>query len=169
MFQMALKPGSNDAKLDVVENPPPAYEPPSYGDGDRYMHAVTQEHEYSELKHQAPEGYTNHVMDSPTQAVHYYNNQPAPGVPIYNAGHGPYAPSSYPPGLVQGPELVGHSRYPRPVEVSQHAAGSGTIHDYMAWSVMNIICCCWLLGIVAAIFSCSVRNKLAQGWLSFKH
>jgi len=34
--------------------------------------------------------------------------------------------------------------------------------DYLGWSIFNVFCCCWCLGIIALIYSCKTRSTISM-------
>jgi len=43
------------------------------------------------------------------------------------------------------------------------AAELNSIENYQVWSILNILCCCWILGCVACYFSLETNNHKVRG------
>ncbi|KAK9961388.1 hypothetical protein ABG768_009178 [Culter alburnus] len=94
--------------------------------------------------------------------------QPTPPPPAYQESPAGY-PTSFPSQPVpQGPYVQGP--YPGQPMVAMQPAVFVTAAplanpepDYLCYSIFNMLCCCFPLGIAALVFSCSTRNANYSG------
>nr|DBA15751.1 TPA: hypothetical protein GDO54_003219 [Pyxicephalus adspersus] len=79
---------------------------------------------------------------------------PVPSAPYYQ----PYYPTSpYP----QQPLICQQSTNVTVVN-PQNIRVQSRHSDYLCWSILNFLCCCWPLGIAAIVFSCKTRSDDAE-------
>ncbi|CAL9705392.1 unnamed protein product [Knipowitschia caucasica] len=129
------------------QNPPPPYQEVSaMGDAQ-----PAQFPGYSQQAYQNPypgQPYQGQPYPGQPYPGQPYQGQPYPGQPYQGQ---PYLGQPYPGQVYPGQVYPGQT-----VITVQHAPLSPPENDYLVYSIITLLCCCFPLGIAALVFSISV-------------
>ncbi|XP_044124289.1 trafficking regulator of GLUT4 1-like [Bufo gargarizans] len=96
-----------------------------------------------------------------------YPSKPGDQPPAYSPGPPVMQPSPYPAYYPPGPQhsvqqtLICQPTSTNVVVVNGQVASTRPQYkDYLCWSILNCLCCCWPIGIAAIIFSCKTRSDI---------
>ncbi|KAM3923705.1 dispanin subfamily A member 2b-like [Leptodactylus fuscus] len=96
-----------------------------------------------------------------------YPIKPMDPPPPYNPGNLGMQPSPYPAYYPPGPNntvqqtLICQPPSTNVVVMNGQMAPANQPYykDYLCWSIMNLLCCCWPIGIAAVVYSCKTKKS----------
>ncbi|XP_065890293.1 cell death-inducing p53-target protein 1 homolog [Dysidea avara] len=150
------------------EYPPPDMNPPGTSSSDAYPPPYSAGYSEQQLYPPQPSGQPYppqaYPPEQPYPTQQYAQQQPYPTQqyaqpPAYGAD-----PQAYP--QQQSSSNVAVVAYRQPT-VAHHAVVTGAKPpNYIALSLINLLCCCWPLGIVGLVYSLKVDSEFNAGRLS---
>ncbi|XP_067941698.1 trafficking regulator of GLUT4 1-like [Watersipora subatra] len=110
---------------------------------------------------QQPLNTGQHTTPYPEQPVSSYPDQQA----------SPHHQPAQHPEKQTGPNAPQYAQYPaggQPPQpsyqvVHQVPVTTEYVNPYLAWSIINCLCCCWILGLIAIIMSALVSQETGRG------